>query len=114
MAMASILERMDMFAEAEPRICVWCRHCGIVLTGPVWGYVCIRSCEDITRRVKSAIKPFPPNTGGKRTRLQCVNADEWHEECFVPTKLTDRRIRLMDMLGLMPVEGSVDTDAEDQ
>lgn len=102
MHVANVLERMDWFAESEPQMCVWCKLCGVVMRGDVWGYVCIKSCEDITKRVKNAIKPFPPNTDGKRTRVQCVNPDEMHPECFVPTKLTDKRIRLMDVLGLMP------------
>ncbi len=100
--MGNVLERMDWFAESEPRICVWCKLCGVVVTGHTWGYVCTRSAEDITKRVKNAIKPFPPGTGGRRTRGQCVNPDEWHDKCFVPTKLTDQRIRLIDAMGLLP------------
>ena len=101
---ASTIERFDWFAESEPRMCVWCRLCGAVMLDGVWGYICTRSCEDITKRVKNAIKPFPVNTDGRRTRVQCVNADEFHPECFVPTKLTDGRIELMRQLGLIPKE----------
>lgn len=97
----SVLERMDMFAESEPRMCVWCKYCGVIVTGYAWGYACIRSAEDMTKRHKGVIQPFPPNTGNRRTRVQCVNPDEMHD-CFVPTKLTDKRIKLMDALGLMP------------
>lgn len=102
MRVANVLERMDWFSESEPMMCVWCKWCGVVLRGDVWGYVCIRSIEDITKRVKNAIKPFPVNTDGKRSRVQCVNADEMHPECFVPTKSDDERIETVRMLGLMP------------
>ena len=95
------IERFDPFVESEPRICVWCRYCGVVRRDDsVWGYVCIRSCEDISKRVNNAIKPFPVQTGGTRTRLQCVDADEMHD-CFMPTKRDDRRISLLDELGLL-------------
>ena len=100
----NMIERMDLFAESEPTICVWCRWCGAVVLGDVWGYVCLRSAESIGKRVKNAIRPFPVNTEDRRTRVQCVNADEHHPECFVPTRLTDKRIKLMDILGLMPEE----------
>lgn len=95
---------MDWFAESEPRICVWCRHCGVVMCDGVWGYVCLRAGNHrrLNKRIKGVITPFPVNTEGTRTGIQCVNPDEYHDECFVPTKLTDPRIRLMDMLGLMP------------
>lgn len=99
--MSKVFERIDLFAESEPRICVWCRHCVAMVGGYTWGYACTKSAEEITKRHKGAITPFPPTTNGKRTRVQCVNPDEMHE-CFEPTRLTDRRIRLMDALGLMP------------
>lgn len=104
--LASILERMDWFAESEPRICVWCRNCGIVMCDGLWGYVCLKAGNhrDLNKRMKNVIQPFPVNTDDVRTGIQCVNADEMHD-CFQPTKLTDRRIRLMDMLGLMPDDG---------
>lgn len=95
------LERLDLFAESEPRICIWCKWCGVVITGHHWGNVCIKHAENITKRHKGAIQPFPVNTGGRRTRVQCVNDDE-HHDCFEPAKLTDKRIRLMDALGLLP------------
>jgi hypothetical protein len=99
--MSEVLERIDLFAESEPRICVWCKCCVAMVGGYTWGYACTKSAEDITKRHKGAIMPFPPSTGGKRTRVQCVNPDEMHD-CFEPTKLTDKRIKLLDALGLMP------------
>lgn len=101
----NVIERLDLFAESEPRICVWCRHCVAMVGGYTWGYACTRSAEEITRRHKGAIMPFPVNTEGKRTRVQCVNPDEMHE-CFEPTPLTSPRMRLMDALGLLPDDGS--------
>lgn len=100
--MEETIQRIDWFAEREPTMCVWCRWCGVVMLGDAWGYVCIRSIEAITKRVKNAIRPFPVNTEGKRSRVQCVNADEYHPECFVPTKRADKRIETIGMLGLMP------------
>ena len=99
--MSEILERIDLFAESEPRICVWCKYCVAMVGGYTWGYACTKSAEDMTKRHKGVIKPFPASTGGRRTRVQCVNPDEMHD-CFEPTKLTDKRIKLMDALGLMP------------
>lgn len=98
----SVIERMDMFAESEPRICVWCRHCGVVVCDGLWGYVCLSAGNhrDLNKRMKNVITPFPVNTEGTRTGIQCVNADERHE-CFEPTKLTDDRIKLLDVLGLL-------------
>ena len=96
-----MIPRVDMFVESEPRMCVWCRYCGVVRRDrDIWGYVCIKSCEDITKRVKSAIRPFPVQTGGTRTRVQCVDADEMHD-CFMPTLRDDDRIYLLDELGLL-------------
>ena len=98
----NVIERMDMFAESEPRICVWCRHCGVVVCDGLWGYVCLRlgNHRDLNKRMKNVIMPFPVNTEGTRTGIQCVNADERHD-CFEPTKLTDKRIKLLDVLGLL-------------
>lgn len=97
----SDIPKMDMFVESEPHMCVWCRYCGVVRRGKdIWGYVCIRSCESITKRVKNAIKPFPVQTDGGRTRLQCVDAEEIHD-CFKPTLRNDDRIYLLDELGIL-------------
>lgn len=100
------LQRMDLFAESEPRICVWCHNCGVVVCQGLWGYVCLAAKNglDMNRRKKGTIMPFPVNTDGHRTAVQCVNADETHD-CFVPTKLTEKRMKLIDVLGLMPEEG---------
>lgn len=97
-----VIERMDLFAESEPRICVWCRNCGAVVCDGLWGYVCLRADNGRTlnRRMKGVITPFPVNTDNTRTGVQCVNADETHD-CFEPTKLTDKRLRLLDALGLL-------------
>lgn len=94
------LTRMDMFAESEPRCCLWCRHCGAVVTGGLWGYVCLLPVHmrDLTKRIKGVVTPFPLHTENRRTGVQCVNADERHE-CFEPTRLTDKRIRLLDAMG---------------
>jgi hypothetical protein len=99
---SAVLERIDMFAESEPRICVWCRNCGIVVCDGLWGYVCLAASNSRTlnKRAKGVIQPFPVNTENTRSGIQCVNPDEAHD-CFVPTRLTDKRIRLMDALGLM-------------
>lgn len=99
----NVIEKMDMFAESEPQMCVWCKHCGVVVCDGLWGYVCLRAdnMKMLGKRNKGVIQPFPVNTGGHRTGVQCVNADEWHE-CFVPTKLTDGRIRTLDAIGLLP------------
>lgn len=95
------MEKMDMFVESEPRICIWCRYCGVVKRDRnIWGYVCIKSCENITKRVKNAIVPFPAQTGGTRTRVQCVDDYEMHG-CFKPTLRDDDRIYLLDELGLL-------------
>lgn len=98
----NVIERMDMFAESEPTMCVWCRHCGAVVCDGLWGYVCLRADNGkvLNRRHKGVIKPFPVNTENTRTGVQCVNADERHD-CFEPTKLTDKRLRLLDALGLL-------------
>lgn len=98
----NVIERMDWFAESEPRICLWCKDCGVVMCDGLWGYVCLRvgHHRDITKRMKDAILPMPVNTECKRTGIQCVNADEMHD-CFVPTKLTDKRIRLLDAMGYL-------------
>lgn len=94
---------MDLFAESEPHVCVWCRNCGVVVCDGLWGYVCLAAENGrvLTKRTNGTIAPFPPNTENRRTGIQCVNPDERHD-CFVPTKLTDKRIKVMDMLGLMP------------
>lgn len=99
----SIIERMDLFAESEPRICVWCRDCGVVMCDGVWGYVCLRAGNhrQLNKRIKNVITPFPVNTENTRTGIQCVNADEHHDECFRPTRLTDKRIKLLDAIGLL-------------
>ena len=98
-----LIEKMDLFAESEPRVCVWCRHCGVVLRGGLWGYVCLNAdnARTLGKRVSGVIQPFPVNTENTRTGVQCVNADECHD-CFEPTKLDDPRIRVMDALGLVP------------
>ena len=97
----SVIERMDLFVESEPRICVWCRHCGAVVCDGLWGYVCLKhgNHRDLTKRMKNVLVPFPPNVEA-RTGVQCVNADERHD-CFEPTRLTDKRIELLDALGLL-------------
>lgn len=101
----NVLKRLDLFAESEPRICVWCRNCGVVVCDGLWGYVCLaaKNGRVLNRRMKNVIMPFPVNTDGTRTGVQCVNPDEMHD-CFVPTKLTDGRIKVIEMLGLMPEE----------
>lgn len=98
----SIIERLDLFAESEPRICLWCRNCGVVMCDGIWGYVCLRAGNhrNLTKHMKNVILPMPVNTEGTRTGVQCVNADEMHE-CFVPTKLTDGRIKLLDAMGYL-------------
>ena len=98
----SVIERMDLFAESEPRICLWFKHCGVVMCDGLWGYVCLRAGHhrDLNKRMKGVIKPFPVNTDGTRTGIQCVNADERHD-CFRPTRLTDGRIRLLDAMGYL-------------
>lgn len=98
--MSEGIRRFDWFEESQPRMCVWCRYCGYVDLGYEWGYVCIRSAEDVGKRAKGVIQPFPVNTGGTRTRVQCVNADEMHE-CFAPTKEGSERIGLLRRLGLL-------------
>ena len=110
----SILETADVdiltqimgFADSEPHICVWCRHCGAVVCDGLWGYVCLRRGHnrDLTKRMKNVITPFPVNTEGTRTGVQCVNADERHE-CFRPTRVTDKRIYLLDALRMLESSG---------
>lgn len=96
------IDKLDFFVESQPRMCIWCCYCAVahLSKDEIWGYICVRHCEDITKRVKNAIKPFPVNTDGKRTRVQCVNADESHN-CFKPTERTSSRIRLLDEFGLL-------------
>jgi hypothetical protein len=98
--MATILEHLFTFENSEPQICIWCKYCGAIITSGVWGYACIRSAEDMTKRHKGVIKPFPPNTEDSRTRVQCVNPDERHD-CFVPTPATSKRMKLLDAMGLL-------------
>jgi len=94
--------RIDMFVESEPTMCVWCRYCGVTKrSDSVLGYVCLKSMETIGKRTKGVIKPFPVNTEGTRSRVQFVNADEFHPECFRPTLRDDPRILLLDELGLL-------------
>lgn len=100
-ASPSILQQIRLFADSEPHICVWCKWCGAIVTGHRWGFACVRSAEDMTKRHKGAIQPFPVRTGGKfRTRVQCVEPDE-HHDCWEPTEITDKRMHLLDALGLL-------------
>jgi hypothetical protein len=98
--MAGIIESINLFEESEPQICVWCRHCAAIVAGYTYGYACLKSAESISKRHKGAIQPFPVNTEGHRTRVQCVNADERHD-CFEPTKVGDKRMKLLETMGLL-------------
>ena len=96
-----MIERFDLFQESQPRICLWCRDCGVVFCGGTWGYVCLRhgNHRDLTKRMKGVLTPFPPNVEF-RTGVQCVNPDESHD-CFRPTPRDSARSGLLEDMGYL-------------
>lgn len=99
-ASLNVLQQIKMFADNEPHICVWCKWCAAAVTGGLWGYICTKSTQDMTKRHKGVITPFPVGSGNRRVRVQCVAADE-HHDCWEPTEITDKRLNLLDALNLL-------------
>ena len=99
--MATVKDTLDwMYESTEPQICLWCRHCGLVVTSEVWGAVCLKyeNGQWYGRRRRGSMAPFPPNWE-QRPFLPLVSEDE-RRECWEPTRVSDERMRTLDNLGI--------------
>lgn len=97
----SVLDSLLSFESSEPQMCIWCHHCGTVLTDGVWGHVCTLRAAYAPKRGR--IEPLPAGHDN-RVSAQCVQGREAHP-CFSPTPVGSGRMRLLDAMGLLPSDG---------